>query len=366
MVSRCPPMPREPPPKALRRASRIARHVVVPRADGTVGQPAQTSAAGKLTQEDLESFRVDGFVRVRGVFSADAMDRIEDELARYIAEVMPSQPGPWDGKNHTCEVPGDLSTVWRISPVEVPHFIELSGGPLRELWDACFQQRAASVPTPQFFDKFPNGTKITPAHQDGGFTLPRVLNGCTDMGNCVVVLDDMSIENGCLHYVPGSHRDQSGVSSMDALRRHEDGVVGFSRALADWSDDDSSREVPMLANRGDVIVHHCLVVHRAGVNSTPDKHRRTLGFSYQSEGVELGPEIVNKGLVVNGKLVRGLYNDSPTESTQHAARFTDLNRDELLQAIASWNLQRDEPSVETIAQMDDEQLREFLRKHAVV
>ena len=351
---------------ASSRAARIARHVAAPHADGAAAQAAESSAVGKLTQEHVESFHANGFVRVPAVFSAGAMDRIEDELARYIAEVMPSQPGPWDGKNHTCEVPGDLSTVWRISPVEVPHFIELAGGPLRELWEACFGTHADSVPTPQCFDKYPDGTKTTPANQDGGFSLPRVLNGCTEMGNCVIVLDDMTIDNGCLYYVPGSHRDRSGVSSMDALRRHEDGVVGFSRALADWSDEDSSREVPMLAKRGDVIVHHCLVIHRAGVNSTLDTHRRTLGFSYQSENVELGPEIVNKGLVVNGKLVKGLYNDSPAETTKHSARFADLNREELLQAIASWNLHQEEPSPGAFARMDEESLREFLRKHAVV
>ena len=88
---------------------------------------------------------------------------------------------------------------------------------------------------------------------------------------------------------------------MSALRRHEDGVVGFSRALSDWSDEDAALEVPMLAKRGDAIVHHCLVIHRAGVNATPNRHRRTLGFSYQGVGVKLGPETVNKGLVVNGK-----------------------------------------------------------------
>jgi hypothetical protein len=109
----------------------------------------------------------------------------------------------------------------------------------------------------------------------------------------------------------------------DALRRHKDGVVGFSRALADWSgrgsrprrsvperergttslseircqegerwreatmrphprsDADDARNVPMVCRRGDVLVHHCLVIHSAGVNATPDRHRRSLGFSYR-------------------------------------------------------------------------------------
>jgi hypothetical protein len=43
--------------------------------------------------------------------------------------------------------------------------------------EACFRAEAADVPTPQFFDKCPRGTKPTPAHQDGGFSMPRVTNG---------------------------------------------------------------------------------------------------------------------------------------------------------------------------------------------
>jgi hypothetical protein len=343
---------------AHRRLRRVAQHVA-----GANASPCAHREPTPVGEAALASFDRDGFLRVEGVFSALEMDRIEDELARYIAETMPSQSGPWDGKNHTCEVPGDLSTVWRISPVSCPHFLELSAGPLRSLWEQAFRAEAAEVPTPQFFDKYPNGTKDTPAHQDGGFNLPRVVNGCTDMGNCVIVLDDMTIDNGCLYYIPGSHRDQSGDCSIDALRRHKDGVVGFSRALADWSDEDSARELPMTAKRGDVIVHHCLVVHRAGVNATPDKHRRTLGFSYQSVNVEMGPEIVNKGLVVNGKLVTGLYNDS--EGSEDV-RFGNLGREEMLQAIATWGLEREEPSPGAFERMGEAEMRAFLREHAVV
>ena len=47
------------------------------------------------------------------------------------------------------------------------------------------------------------------------------------------------------------------------------------------SDADDARNVPMVCRRGDVLVHHCLVIHSAGVNATPDRHRRSLGFSYR-------------------------------------------------------------------------------------
>ena len=145
----------------------------------------------------------------------------------------------------------------------------------------------------------------TPAHQDGAYWLPRVVNGCTELGNAVLVLDDMTIDNGCLYYVHGSHKGK--------LRPHEDGVVGFSRALADWSEEDTAKEVPMLARRGDVIVHHCLTVHRAGVNGTPSTHRRSIGFSFSSVNVEMSglEDRINSGRVVGGKLVQGQWDDRP-------------------------------------------------------
>jgi ectoine hydroxylase-related dioxygenase (phytanoyl-CoA dioxygenase family) len=43
--------------------------------------------------------------------------------------------------------------------------------------------------------------------------------------------------------------------------------------------------------RGDVIVHHCLTIHRAGLNTTSDRHRRTVGFELSSVNVG-APEAV--------------------------------------------------------------------------
>ena len=51
-----------------------------------------------------------GIVRITGVFSAEEMAHIEDELARYQQEVMPLEAGPWDDRNFTCTTPGDMDT----------------------------------------------------------------------------------------------------------------------------------------------------------------------------------------------------------------------------------------------------------------
>jgi phytanoyl-CoA hydroxylase len=318
------------------------------------GGEREQQAVAAMALRKKSQFETDGFALLEQVLDSGEMARIEHELARFVQEDMPAGRGPWDGKIYTCEVEGDLSTVWRISPLNTPYLDQLGSTTLTTIWQTMFGVASAGAPASQFFDKFPRGTKDTPAHQDGGFTLPRVLNNCAEMGNCVIVLDDMDEANGCLHYVPGSHR---------ALRRHKDGVVGFSRALADWSADDDAAEVPMVCRRGDVLVHHCLTVHRAGVNSTPDRHRRTIGFSYRSINVQLGAEIKNKGIVVGGKLVKGLYNDSEEERASFDQRFGGMSREELLKTARIWGLEQE--SVEgSLDSMAEDKLRGWLRKHA--
>ena len=253
-----------------------------------------------MTAAARDRFEKQGFVLVENVFDDAQMSKIEAALARHVAEVLPSQTGPWDGKNYTCEVAGDMSTVWRISNLDVDPFFAKLGSTVCSVWEAAFGLKAAgSCAGSQFFNKPPGGTKVTPPHQDGGYWLPRVANGCAELGNAVILLDDMNPENGGLHYVPGSHR---------SLRPHTDGVVGFSRALADWAADvDGAAEVGLVGRRGDVVVHHCLTVHRAGVNRTANANRRSLAWAFRSTNVEMREEAEdpNQGRVVGGELVKG-------------------------------------------------------------
>ena len=47
----------------------------------------------------------------------------------------------------------------------------------------------------------------------------------------------------------------------------------------------------MTCKRGDAIVHRCLTIHRVGLNTTSDRHRRTVGFELCSVNVG-APEAV--------------------------------------------------------------------------
>ena len=82
-------------------------------------------------------------------------------------------------------------------------------------------------------------------------------------------------ENGCIRYVAGSHHD--------GLRPHQrTDVLGFSQGVTDYGPADQQREVPVHAEPGDLLVHHCLTVHRADANRS-GRHRRALGLIYYSD-----------------------------------------------------------------------------------
>ncbi|MFT5130408.1 MAG: phytanoyl-CoA hydroxylase [Rhodothermales bacterium] len=60
-------------------------------------------------------------------------------------------------------------------------------------------------------------------------------------------------------------------------------TLGFSLGITDYPlKSDQERELAMVAQPGDLLVHHALTIHRAGANPSP-RHRRALGFIYYSE-----------------------------------------------------------------------------------
>jgi phytanoyl-CoA hydroxylase len=82
-------------------------------------------------------------------------------------------------------------------------------------------------------------------------------------------------ENGCVRYLPGSHRE-----GMRPHRRTT--VLGFSQGMSNYGTEDCAREVPVCAEPGDLLLHHSMTVHRANANPS-SRPRRALGFVYFAE-----------------------------------------------------------------------------------
>lgn len=96
----------------------------------------------------------------------------------------------------------------------------------------------------------PTSSGETPWHQDAAYRPPPYLSA-----GVWLPLDSVTPENGCLHYLPGSH-----VSGLRPHHLHDDHLV--------VNEIDSTRAVacPLLA--GEAVVHHCCTLHTASPNKT--------------------------------------------------------------------------------------------------
>lgn len=113
----------------------------------------------------------------------------------------------------------------------------------------------------------------TPWHQDeASFTLGTPYRTAVSIW---IPLQDTDATNGCMLYVPGSHRD--------ALLTHES-VDGAGRAHALRAVGvDPTRGVPVPLRAGDAVLHHSRTLHAAGPNiSDAPRRALTLEFAVKS------------------------------------------------------------------------------------
>jgi len=207
-----------------------------------------------------------GFAVLRRYVSADELQRLEEEVARYRRDVEPQLAG--------TEVfladKSDRASLFRLCRLEShdgffdtlyrdDRFENLA----KLLLDDDVQREHMSL-----FGKAPRIGEATPPHQDGNY-FKLEPNHALMMW---LALDRSDAENGCIRYVPGSHRR--------GMRPHERGAVfGFSLGIGDYGDEDTRQEVAVEAEPGDLIVHHSLTIHRADANPS-DRRRWAIGMSF--------------------------------------------------------------------------------------
>lgn len=120
---------------------------------------------------------------------------------------------------------------------------------------------------------------------------------------CWIALDDSTEENGCLRYVPGSHRWP--LLPMPALAGEMDGLRAV---LNDDQLKQFNNEVLVEVKAGECAFHHPLLVHGSKENRS-DRSRRAAVMNYVRDGVisakseELlhGVPPINEGETLNGR-----------------------------------------------------------------
>ncbi len=91
-----------------------------------------------------------------------------------------------------------------------------------------------------------------------------------------VALDDATVQNGCLYYIPGSHKSAEFERNVDIGKN----IGSLFEAYPEWAD---KEPVVGEMKRGDCGFHNGLTAHGAGPNMTPYP-RRAMTCGYMPDG----------------------------------------------------------------------------------
>ena len=231
----------------------------------------------RLTDEQVDFFNKNGYVSGIKMLDKKQVEKIKSELAG-IAD--PKHPGHELFYEFHSNESTDPSTIlfhalgaWRIT--EGLHDV---------LWNPRFvvaaSQLLGNVPVrfwhDQIFWKPPKQGGVVAWHQDYSYwTRTKPVAHLT--GWCA--LDDSTIENGCLQYIPGSH--QWGLLPKPV-------IAGELQGIRDFLNDEQKEQFdhPHYAEvkAGEAIFHHSLTLHGSGAN-TSSKPRRAFVINVFADGV---------------------------------------------------------------------------------
>lgn len=137
----------------------------------------------------------------------------------------------------------------------------------------------------QLFEKHPEISKPTRSHQDNAYFQLKPTTPLTIW----IALDDIDEENGCLYYAPRSHLRPTNKHSRyhkHTTFRIRSGVPGLSLCLHEHPEETDVKEE---VKAGDVLVHNCNTIHRAGKNNSKDRRRRAIGIVFIPDECEKDP-----------------------------------------------------------------------------
>jgi len=274
---------------------------------GDLFAPQQSAGpdAFRLSAEQVDAYERDGFLAGVDLLTEDQCDALCEQLA---AMTDPTHPGHALFYEYNSNESADPAKVlfhalgaWRVEPgfhdiLWNPAFTvpasQLLGGPVRMWHD-------------QLFCKPAQHGGVVAWHQDYSYwTRTQPMNHLT----CWIGLDDSTADNGCLQYIPGSHRwpllPITGLAGdMDAIQ-----------TVLTPEQQEQFQPVAVEMKRGQAAFHHPLMVHGSYDNQS-ERQRRAVVLNVVLDGVRSdsdepllgGVPAVPKGQPLSGTFFPLLY-----------------------------------------------------------
>src|SRR5829696_2597949 len=229
----------------------------------------------RLTNDQVSFYKEHGYLAGIRMLNDDQLEVLRQELAELVDPAHPGHRLFYEFNANESADPGQILFhalgAWRITPglhdlLWNPAFVvaaaQLLDGPVRFWHDQIFYKPAHHGGVVIWHQDYSYWTRTTPmAHL-----------------SCWIGLDDSTPENGCVHYVPGSHRWEllprlSFANDMDAVL---DSLTPAQRA--------EFKPVAIELKAGECSFHHPLMVHGSYANTT-SRPRRAVVINSFRDGV---------------------------------------------------------------------------------
>lgn len=261
----------------------------------------------RLTKDQVDFFNENGYLAGVKMLNDEQVTVIRKELMELADG---SHPGNHLFYEYNSNESTDPQTIlfhalgaWRITP-----------GLHDVLWNPAFVMAASQLlgdkPVrfwhDQLFYKPAKKGGVVAWHQDYSYwTRTKPVAHIT----CWCALDDATIENGCLQYIPGSHK--WGLLPKPVIAGELHGIKDF---LNDEQKQSFDRPEMVPAKAGEAIFHHSLALHGSGENKSAQPRRAFVinafadGVSSDSnEPLLQGVQVVPKGNKMEGQFFPLLF-----------------------------------------------------------
>lgn len=254
----------------------------------------------RLTEEQIGFYEENGYLAGVKVLNDRQLDVLRGELAELIDPVHPGHELFYEFNANESADPSKILFhalgAWRIKPAlhDVlwhPAFVvpaaQLLGGAVRFWHDQIFYKPAHHGGVVIWHQDYSYWTRTTPvAHI-----------------SCWIGLDDSTRANGCVHYVPGSHRwpllpRASFANEMNAIVDSLEPAqrVGF-------------KPVPIELKAGECSFHHSFMVHGSYANETAVPRRALVINAFRDGVVSASDEPLLEGVpvIASGQRIEGQF-----------------------------------------------------------
>ena len=219
-----------------------------------------------LSEEQIKKYRSDGYLAIEGVLTDKELEdlrRVTDEFFEK-SRALTETDSIYDlGPDHSAETP----RLRRISNPINQH----------PVYDALLRHKGILDRVEQLVGpgvrqngdklnfKLPEQGSPVQWHQDWAF-YPHTNDDLLAVG---IAIDDMTLDNGCLMFIPGSHKG----------RIYDHQQNGYFIGAVTEPDFTAEGAVPVELKAGGISIHHARLLHGSAAN-TSKMSRRLLLFQY--------------------------------------------------------------------------------------